>query len=229
MPKAIVFDFDGVMVDSEPLHHRATVRVFEPMGLSLSYDEYLRDMVGYDDRDLLRACWGRLHDESQPLSDSELRRLIDVKAEAFEAIVDEGVEPIPGVLAFVRHAAEQLPIAIASGASRRDIELILDKLGLAPLFKVIVSADDVAKSKPDPQTYADAVTQLAAAHPDAGITPETCVAIEDTDAGIQSARGAGLQALGLTTTAGAEALQRAHRVEPSFVGLTVDKLHEWFG
>ena len=199
------------------------------MGLSLSYDEYLRDMVGFDDRDLLRACWGRLHDERQPLGDSELRRLIDVKAEAFEAIVDEGVEPIPGVLAFVRHAAERLPIAIASGASRRDIELILDKLGLAPLFKVIVSADDVAKSKPDPQTYADAVTQLASAHPDAGITPEACVAIEDTDAGIQSARGAGLQALGLTTTAGADALQRAHRVEASFVGLTVDKLAAWFG
>ncbi len=229
MPQAIVFDFDGVIADTEPLHHRALADVFEPMGLSLSYEQYLEELVGYDDRDLIRICWRRVAPGRGEVTDAQMRTLIDRKAEAFEAVVERGLTAVPGVLDFVPRAAAALPIAIASGATRRDIDLILRKLGLAPHFSAIVTADDVERSKPDPETYARAVRLLAAARPAMGLEPAHCLAIEDTDAGITSARGAGLLTLGLTTTGDAASVARAHRVATDFRSLSLDMLQQWFG
>jgi len=151
---------------------------------------------------------------------------VEQKADAFEAVVAEGIEPIAGVVEFVQQAASSGPIAIASGATRRDIELILRRLKLSHLFGTMVTADMVARSKPDPASYAMAVTLLGAAAP--GLTPSQCVAIEDTAAGVESARGAGLYTLGITTTGPASKLHRAHRVIESFSGLTIPKVRGWF-
>ena len=96
-------------------------------------------------------------------------------------------------------------------------------------FEVIVSADQVARSKPDPTTYRLAVQRLAELYPEHGLTPADCLAIEDTAAGIESARGAGLMTLGITTTGPASALSRAHRVEPGLQGVTLNQLNQWFG
>lgn len=122
-----------------------------------------------------------------------------------------------------------MPIAIASGATRLDIELMLEGLGLRERFELIVSANDVSVSKPHPQTYARAAEQLAAMHPGLGLRPGECLAIEDTAAGIESATGAGLLTLGLTTTGPAETLHRAMRVVPNLTGVTIDQLRRWYG
>lgn len=229
MLKAIVFDFDGVIVDSEPLHYRAFLRIAEGFGLSFTYEQYLQEYVGFDDRDAFRHMLGQVRGQGPvAVEPARLMELCRAKGEAFAAVVEEGVEPIPGMPELVRSAAAELPIAIASGATRADIDLILGKMGLTDCFDIIVTADDVAKSKPDPTSYRVAVQKLASRHATLGIDPSECLAIEDTAAGVQSARGAGLMTLGLCSSSGPQVLHQAHRVIDSARGLTVRQLRAWF-
>ena len=143
-------------------------------------------------------------------------------------MVAEGIEPIRGVIGLIHAAAAAVPVAVASGATARDIRLILGRLGLGSRFETIVSADMVKRSKPDPESYALAVETLAQRYPAAKIEPDVCLAIEDTAAGIESARAAGLMTLGLTTTAAAAKLHRAQRVIEHFDGVTFEQLRTWF-
>jgi beta-phosphoglucomutase len=223
MLRAIIFDFDGVLVDSEPLHFRAFAAIAPKMGTSIDYDEYLQTFIGFDDRDAVRELCrksGRTMDEAAL---AQFRRL---KQQTFDELVGEGVPMIPGARDLVEASSQAMPVAIASGATRRDIELVLGPLGLRDRFRTIVSADDVARSKPDPQTYALAVQRLAEwAGP---LQPEECLAIEDTSAGLSSARGAGLRTLGLATTGNAAALHAAERVMPNLDGVTLDALRQWY-
>jgi HAD superfamily hydrolase (TIGR01509 family) len=227
MLKAIVFDFDGVIVNSEPLHYRAFLRIGERMGVRFSYEEYLEEYVGFDDRDAFAHMLGKVS-PGREANAGHVAELCRAKGQAFADVVEEGIEPIAGMPAFVQAAASQLPIAIASGATRADIDLILGKLGLGHLFGIIVTADDVAKSKPDPASYRLAVQKLAAKHPHLSLQPAECLAIEDTAAGIASARGAGLLTLGLTSSHEASVLRQAHRVIDRVEGLTLATLRQWF-
>lgn len=218
MLKAIVFDFDGVIVDSEPLHFQAFAELFAPLGMSLTYEQYLDQYIGFDDRDAIRhacASIGRTVDPAQ------LAALIQQKAVLFESIVAQGVKAIPGAVELIESAAGAIELAICSGALRSDIELILPALrtGLGDRFSVIVSADDVERSKPDPACYRLACERL-------GLPPAHCLAIEDTPAGLEAARGAGMQTLGLTTTHRADQLD-ADRVVDSLAGLDVRLLKRW--
>jgi beta-phosphoglucomutase len=229
MLKAIVFDFDGVIVDSEPLHFRALRRVVEPLGITFDYPRYLGRYIGFDDRDSFRAI---LEDAGRPRSeatDQYIDQLCQEKGDAFEAIVHEGIQAFPGVVEFIASVGRDLPLAIASGATRRDIDLILGKLGLGGRFDPIVSADLVHRSKPHPQTYALAAEGLAKRRPELKIAPGDCVAVEDTAAGIESARGAGLWTLAVTNSHQAAELHRAHRVVKGLGGLGLDQLRTWFG
>ena len=240
MLKAIVFDFDGVLVDSEPLHYRAFLKVLEPVGVRFNYETYLKRYLGFDDRDGFRQMLLDHDAEGR----AEVAALCDAKQGAFNAVVTEGVEAIPGALELLREAAGEVPdasppraaaqrrrggggalkVAIASGATREDIDHILDALGQLAKFETIVTADDVARSKPDPQTYALAVERL-------GLEPHECLAIEDTAAGIASAKGAGLRTLGITTTGPAARLAAAERVHDAngLEGVTLSQLQSWFG
>lgn len=228
MLKAIIFDFDGVIVDSEPMHFRAFLRVAQPLGVTFDYQQYLRDYVGFDDRDALRVMLAKSRSPEVAKDPAALAALCEQKGHAFEACVNERVDAIPGAVDLVREASAAMPIAIASGATRRDIDLVLRKLDLTDAFRSITTADDVARSKPDPQTYRIAVERLSASCPEAELTPGECLAIEDTAAGIESARGAGLMALGLNSLGDPKQLHRAHRVVDTLRGLTVAQLHKWF-
>lgn len=225
MLKAIVFDFDGVVVDSEPLHYRAFMEVGKGIGVAFDYAHYLKHYIGFDDRDAFRAMLASAH---MPTEDSHVTELCHLKKGAFENLVNQGAAAIPGAVDLIDEAYGQIPIAIGSGATTFDIELMLRGLGRRDRFEVIVSADDVYRSKPDPATYRLAVEQLAAKHPELNLTPNDCLAIEDTAAGIESARGAGLMTLGITTTGPASALARAGRVEQGLEGVTMDQLRQWF-
>jgi len=226
MFKAIVFDFDGVVVDSEPAHFKAFLHVAKPLGLSFLYETYLQEYVGFDDRDAFTHMLSKLN---LPADNAHIAKLIADKADAFEAIVRQGMDTIPGVVSLIQEAvAAKFPIAIASGATRRDIDVILAGLNLNASFDPIVTADLVTHSKPDPTSYQMAVEGLAKRLPELDLKPGECLAIEDTTAGLASATGAGLMALGLTTTGPAEALAQASRVIPNLQGVTLDKLREWF-
>ncbi len=225
MLKAIVFDFDGVVVDSEPVHYKAILEMGKGLGVTFDYEHYLREYIGFDDRDAMRMI---LKQAGMPIEESHVAELRQKKQLVFNELVLQGAAAIPGAVELIDEAYSQIPIAIGSGATTMDIELMLDSISKRDRFEIIVSADHVSRSKPDPTTYRMAVEQLADKHPTLDLTPGSCLAIEDTAAGIESARGAGLMTLGIATTGPASTLRRAHRVEPGLEGVTLAKLHEWF-
>jgi len=225
MFKAIIFDFDGVVVDSEPVHYQAFMEIGKGIGVAFDYEHYLRHYVGFDDRDAFRAM---LLSTGMPTEDAHISELCQQKQVVFNELVGQGAAAIPGAVELIDEAYGRLPIAVGSGATTHDIELMLDSIDRRDRFEVIVSADHVSRSKPDPATYRMAYEQLADRHPKQKLKPSDCLAIEDTAAGIESARGAGLMTLGIATTGPASSLNRAHRVEPGLEGVTLAKLREWF-
>ncbi len=233
MIQAIIFDFDGVIVDSEPLHYRAFLRTAQEAGVPIDfdYDEYLRKYVGFDDREGFHEMIAAIDPAAaaSPGFNRRVATLCENKRDVFASIVSQGFETIPGVLQFIQSLPAAFPIAIASGATREDIELIVNKLGIASRFSTIVTASDVARSKPDPMTYRLALENLRKKHPQQPLQPSNVAAIEDTAAGIDSARGAGLQVLGLTTTTDGKNLGKAHRVIKGFEDLNLEKIRQWLG
>ncbi|MCB1071288.1 MAG: HAD family phosphatase [Verrucomicrobia bacterium] len=222
MLDAFLFDFDGVIVDTEPLHHRAFQRVLDPLGLPISWEEYQRRYIGFDDRDALRE---RFQAGGEPLSHSRMKALIHRKAQAFlEIIRTEGAQPYPGLVELIRSTSAHRPTALCSGALLSDVQPILAQLGLDQCFQVKVTADRVASSKPDPESYQLAFTELEKAFPGKVLRLTHSLAIEDTPAGIRSARAAGLKVLAVTNTYPAKDLQEAHRVVTTLDGMTAQDL-----
>lgn len=222
MLKSVIFDFDGIIVDTEPYHHQAFMEVLQPYGISCSWEEYLELYAGFDDRDALRAFFAHA---GRRVSKTHLSGLLAAKAEAFAAIVSGGVTPYPGVLGLIRTLAYDLPLGLCSGAVRSDILPILSQIGLDNVFQVIVTADDVPVSKPDPRCYRLALQRLDGLSPHLGINGPSCLAIEDTPTGIAAARGAGLPVLAITNNYPAERLQgEGCIVRSSLVGLGMCEL-----
>ena len=213
MLTAVIFDFDGVIVDTEPLHYRAFQEVLSPLGFGYPWEEYLATYIGYDDRDAFRAAFASY---GQTLAGERLAELISQKAQAFNRIIEWGVEPYPGVVKLIRDVKKQAPVALCSGALRCDINPILEQLSLTGAFDVIVTADDVPASKPDPASYLLTVRRLAEVFPaKERLIPSSMLAIEDTPAGIASARGAGLQVLAVTNSYPADRLTAASSIVDS--------------
>lgn len=227
MIKALIFDFDGVIVNTEPLHHMAFQRVLAPLDLGFSWDEYHSHYIGFDDRDALRE---RFRQARQELSDARLTELMTRKADVFgQLIAENGIRAFPGVVDLLSSAGDSLPLAICSGARRGDIEPVLNALKLTEAFDVIVSADDVKTSKPDPESYAVTVARLAQQFPLNKIVAGDCVAIEDTPAGVTSARKAGLQVMAVTNTYPPDRLAEAGVTVRTLEGLTLDAIRGIFG
>jgi HAD superfamily hydrolase (TIGR01509 family) len=225
MLAAVIFDFDGIIVDTEPLHYKAFQQLLVPLGLGYSWEEYLRRYIGFDDRDAFREAF---REGGRPLADGELLRLISEKADAFQHIIGAGVEPYPGVVELIRSLQGVLPLALCSGALPSDIKPILAQLGIAAAFDTIVTAADVAASKPDPASYLLAVERLRSVFPGRELSHADCLAIEDTPAGIASATGAGLKVLAVTNSYPEEKLGSAFRVVASLVGVDYLSLSRLF-
>lgn len=221
MLTAVIFDFDGIIVDTEPIHFRAFQEVLNPMGLGYSWEEYLDLYIGFDDRDAFREVFRA---SGRALDDRMLADLIERKAEKFEQIVKLGVKAYPGVLELICSLAGRVPLALCSGALRRDIVPILGMLGIGEAFDVVITADDVEASKPDPESYALAVRRLAERFMDRSITPGTCLAVEDTPAGIESASAAGLKVLAVANSYEAGRLAGAAHVADSLEGMDLATL-----
>lgn len=207
--QAVVFDCDGVLVDTEPLHYEAYQRVLEPLGLGFDYRRYLDHYIGFDDRDAFIEAF---KDGERDLSAETLSALIEAKSKALFDIIARGVATFPGVRELVKAlSAADVPIAIASGALRHEIVAFIEVLSLDGLFDIIVAADEVKKSKPDPETYVVALERLGEAK-GLALEPGRCVAIEDTPAGIASAGSAGLAVLAVSNSFPVEKLGKAKRV-----------------
>lgn len=214
-PDALIFDFDGVIVDTEPIHYQVFQKILEPIGLGYSWQEYTNIYMGFDDRDAFREAFRAAN---RPLTPDTLQALINQKAAMFEQVVALGVTPYPGVLELITELATQdIPLAISSGALRSDIMPILAQLGLTDSFTHIVTADDVPQSKPHPASYLHAKQKLLNSFPKKLNESSRIYAIEDTPAGIQSAKGAGLTVIAVTNSYPAEKLGQA---DAQFTSLT---------
>jgi beta-phosphoglucomutase len=214
-----VFDFDGVIADSERLHLRAYQEVLAPEGITMSNEDYFARYLGYDDVGVFKAL-GRDHDVQ--MDDHRVSELIARKGQRYESLAAAGEMLFPGAADFIRAAA--VPIAIASGALTHEIEEVLERAGLRPLFPVIVGADQTEHSKPHPDPYNAAFDRLRSQSGRDLIAQQT-VAIEDSRWGLVSARAAGLRCVAVTNTySDAELRADAELVVPGLNALTLDAL-----
>lgn len=204
--EAVIFDFDGVIVDTEPLHYAAFQRTLEPLGLHFSWLEYVETYIGFDDRDAFRHAFSS---NGITLTPDRLLQLIEQKAAFFEEVIGLGVSAYPGVLDLIfKLNTQKVPLAICSGALRSDIDPILAMLDITDCFDVIVTADDVAASKPDPECYQLAFQRLLSTS-NYTFSKEATIAIEDTPAGISAAKAAGLLVCAVTNSYTADRLNQA--------------------
>jgi len=217
--QAIVFDFDGVIADSEPLHLRAFQQALAEEGLELTAQEYFSRYLGYDDAGMLEAL---ARDRGIAVTDRRITALVARKGARLQAMMQASVL-FPGAEAFIRDAAAAVPIAIASGALRHEIDEIVQAAGLAGLFAAIVASGDTPEGKPSPAPYRLAFERLREAAAD-GLDPRRCVAIEDSRWGLESARLAGLRCVGVTNSYPAHELHGAELVVDGLKALTLPML-----
>lgn len=205
MLNAVIFDFDGIIVDSEPMHYRAFQEVLIPEGADFSWEDYCSTYIGFDDRDAFKEAFSAQGSEKTP---DEIAAFIKQKAKIFQLMIHDGqATPLPGAVELIKSIPRRLPVALCSGALKSDILPILDMLGIENSFQVIVTAEDTDISKPDPAPYLLALEKLGLSD-----APATAVAIEDTPAGIVSAKGAGTKVLAVTNSYDREFLMEADAV-----------------
>lgn len=217
-PAAVIFDFDGVIVDTEPIHYQAFQKILEPRGMGYTWQEYTDKYMGFDDRDAFKEAF---HVAGQEVSQDILQLLIKQKAAIFEEVITQGVTPYQGVIELIQELVDHgIPLAISSGALRSDIIPILEQLKIKDNFTHIVTADDVPQSKPNPASYIGAKEKLLCSYPHKLDSNSIIYAIEDTPAGIQSAKGAGLIVIAVSNSYPASKLQQADSIVHSLSQLS---------
>jgi beta-phosphoglucomutase len=217
--KVIIFDFDGVVADTEPLHLRAFQTILAEIGVMLTVEEYYSDYLGYDDRGCFAAA---LAAHGRPTEADIIDQLVARKASAYLTQITQHLTIFPGVREFVREAAKKRRLAIASGALRHEIAFILDQAGIRKEFEHITSAEDVRHGKPHPEPYLHALAALNQEH--ASVAAHDCLVIEDSIPGIQAARAAGMKVLAVANTHTLQDLHEADAVAESLVGLNLEEL-----
>lgn len=198
MLKAIIFDCDGVIVDSEPHHMKALQMVLEEEGIFLSKEEYYQKYLAMDDKGCFETA---LADHRRPIDRRILKKLILRKMALYRTLSQQALYLYPGVVDFVNKAKGVYRLAIASGAFRGEIKFALDQGGMRAAFPVIVSAQDVKNGKPHPEAFLTALAKLNALPPPIPpILPAECVVIEDSLHGVEGARSAGMKCLAVTNS-----------------------------
>lgn len=231
MIRAVLFDFNGILVDDEPLHLELFQRVLAEEGLGpLSVEDYYARYLGFDDRGCFAAILAAAGRAAEP---PRLARLIARKASYYrEEIRRRGYPFFAGAVALVEAAAARgWMLGVVSGALREEVEGALRQAAVRDRFKVLVTAEDVEASKPDPASYRLALAALNSQPPlpERLIHPHEALAIEDSPAGLESAAGAGLLTLGVAHTYPPARLAAAGAVVEGLAGLTTERLEELVG
>lgn len=178
--EAILFDFDGVLADTEPLHCEAWRRALEPLGIHFDWEFYRRHGIGISDGDLLALLAGRA---ARPKPVSELWARFPLKQKIFIELASQ-CPPVPGAIRELLGRLHDYPLAVVSSTSRLEIHAMLQAAGIAPHFRAVICAEDVRRHKPDPEPYLEAARRL-------GVTK--ALVVEDSEAGAQAGRAAGFE------------------------------------
>jgi beta-phosphoglucomutase len=193
--RAVVFDFNGTLSQDEPILCEVFQELFAEQGKPLSAQEYFDQLAGLSDPEIVRTWLGRNHPAVDDVIEERTRRYR-------QAVADGSTVP-EDVRAAVRFAAARVPVAVVSGAAREEVESVLGAAGLATAISVVVAAEDIVRGKPDPEGYRKALGLLE------GVSPGDAVAIEDTEAGIAAAKGAGMPVVAVLGTLAPERLSEA--------------------
>lgn len=224
MLKAVLFDFDGVLVDSEPLHLATLQAVLADLGLSLSEDEYVARYLSLDDR----GCFAQaLASAGREVDDALVAELVRRKAERFRERAETELAFFSGAVDFVRRCAAQYLCAIASGALREEIEWALTRANLLSCFVSLVAAEDVVRGKPDPEAFRaalDALRERGATPP----APNETLVVEDSVNGVAAAHACGMKCLAVTSSCEAQSLRQADLVVDTLEGLRLSEVEALF-
>jgi len=216
--RAIIFDCDGVLVDSEPSHFESFRLALESVGIDLAERDYYERYIAYDDEALFRAVFADLDRE---LTGDLLGALLERKRSDLGCRLEE-LPALAATCEFANHVLDEgYRVAVASGARRIEVTGVLERADLLDDVEILVTAEDVERGKPDPEPY---LTALARLNDDPGrcpLKPEECLVIEDAGIGVRSGRAAGMWVVALTSTYPAEALAEAHLVLPDLAGITL--------
>jgi len=230
MLQAIIFDFDGVITDTEILHLRAFNHVLDQYGIELSKNDYYKEYLGLNDFDAFKLLirQGRLKIEIE-----KVEKLVNQKNQIFEKMAKTEGQIIEGVRDFLHKLKQNnIPMAICSGALRAEIELILEDARLRHFFSVIVSAEQVKKGKPHPEGFLTTLHKLNqyAMPAEAGIQnpilPNQCIVIEDSHWGLEAAKAAGMHTIAVTNSYDAEQLGKAEKIVTRLNELSIDDLNQ---
>ncbi|HTJ73681.1 MAG TPA: HAD family phosphatase [Verrucomicrobiae bacterium] len=195
--KAVLFDMDGVIVDSEPLHVAAFQATLKNYGYSLSDEQYKQHFAGKTDEAGFKQYFDFIGETV------DLPVIMDKKATAYLELAADRLVPYPVVIDFIKSLAEQgTPLALVTGSLRAEAEVTLKTFGLTDFFSSIIAAEDISQSKPSPEGYLKGARALRA-------MPSDCIVIEDAPSGVKAARAAGMRCLAVTTTHTKEELREA--------------------
>lgn len=217
-PKAFLFDFDGVICDSEKAHMLAALKAIEPHQIGFTEEYYFEKLFGFDDVGLFNHLY---HVNRKKPTPEALREFIEQKEELFLKLIDEQTTIYPGAEDLIRRLkTHNIPVGIVSGAFSNEIKMCLKNSSVAQEFEFIIGADMVNHSKPDPESYELGYTQMLSINPD--LQKQDVWVLEDSPTGLRSAVGADLKTIGITNTTKAENLSAADFVVEDYNQIQID-------
>ena len=218
--KALVFDFDGIITDTEPIHMDAWQSALDPIGVEVDEEEFRTQYIGMNDRDFLDAV-GKNH--GHHFSDTDKASLIEQKSIATIGLLEREIPLISGVADFIESVRNDYLLSICSGANRSEIEFMLKHLKWTGYFNPIIASDSVKRGKPDPEGYIRAYEGLVEIG-DSLILSEEVIAIEDSPKGITAAKKAGLKCIAVSNTFEPKELMDADWILGSLADIDLNEL-----
>lgn len=219
LPAALIFDMDGVLVDSNPFHLQKWIELLNERGITFDPRKLPRQILGQRNDVAFRLFFG------SQFSGNEVARLEEDLEEKFRKSFGPYVKPLPGLSALIAecHLA-RVPMAVASSATAKNVEFIVDALGFRPYFERLTTGGAVTRPKPDPEIYLKAAQEME-------LDPRSCVAFEDSFVGVEAAKSAGMKCVAIASTFALADLReqtRADRVVASFAELGLERLRQLF-
>lgn len=220
--KAVIFDFNGIIVNDEPIHLAMYQKVLMEEGIKLAAKEYYSKYLAYDDKN----CFKKIFTQAgKPVTPGLVKELILRKALYYESYMEKNLCIFPHVKACIKKLAKKYPLAIASAALRDEIRWLLKRSDLLSYFEIIVGAEDTKRSKPEPESYLLALKKL---NQKKKILPEECLVIEDSIHGVEGAKRAGMKCLAVAHTYSKLKLKKADLVISGFKFFSLQKILRLF-